>query len=73
MRVLALLSLLTVGCFVSPGAAQQKPAQPSTTKPAPKEPGTLVGVLVGGSAISQQAETFSQADPFLGCLVRYRS
>ena len=77
MRVVAWLSLLIAWLVASPVAAQEKPA-PAKPAPAPakqqeKEPGKLVGVLVGGSVISQQAETFSQADPFLGFLVGYRS
>jgi hypothetical protein len=77
MRVSAVASLLTVWVLVATVSAQekpgQKPAPPAPAAEAPKEPGKLVGVLMGGSVISQQAETFSQADPFLGFLVGYRS
>jgi hypothetical protein len=33
--------------------------------------GGLVGLLLGGVVVSQQAENFSQADPFLGFIVGY--
>jgi hypothetical protein len=39
--------------------------------PPPPEPSRIVGLLLGGTVISQQAENMSQADPFMGFVVGY--
>jgi len=51
----------------APGPA----AAPVVTGPARRPPSRLVGLLLGGTVISQQAENLSQADPFMGFIVGY--
>jgi hypothetical protein len=51
-----------------------EPARPAAVAPrrAPAtRPARLVGLLLGGTVISQQAENLSQADPFMGFIVGY--
>lgn len=50
------------------------PARPAAATPAAlggTRPSRLVGLLLGGTVISQQAENLSQADPFMGFIVGY--
>jgi hypothetical protein len=60
-----------------PDASAQEKPNPASAAPAAQADGNpdgqLIGVLLGGSVISQQADSFSQADPFFGFLVGYRS
>ena len=44
---------------------------PTPPPPAAGKPSRLVGLLLGGTVISQQAENLSQADPFVGFIVGY--
>lgn len=51
-----------------------EPARPAVAGPADrarKPPSRLVGLLLGGTVVSQQAENLSQADPFMGFIVGY--
>lgn len=50
----------------APAPAAAPVAQGSASKPS-----RLVGLLLGGTVISQQAENLSQADPFMGFIVGY--
>jgi hypothetical protein len=52
-------------------AAPAPTAAPAVTGPTSKPPSRLVGLLLGGTVISQQAENLSQADPFMGFIVGY--
>lgn len=52
-------------------AAPTAPPAPVVTSGARRPPSRLVGLLLGGTVVSQQAENLSQADPFMGFIVGY--
>lgn len=75
MKRIALVMAAVVLSALTAGAQEPSPAAPSAPagQADDKPDGQLVGILLGGSVISQQADSFSQADPFFGFLVGYRS
>ncbi|HEX8852449.1 MAG TPA: hypothetical protein VF754_03130, partial [Pyrinomonadaceae bacterium] len=55
----------------TPPPAAVASAAAQTTSTDTDDHGKLVGLLLGGVVVSQQAENFSQADPFMGFIAGY--